>query len=259
MITHHFSAPDGTILAYRELGDASARPLVLIHGLFSDATVNWIKYGHAALLAEAGFRVIMPDLRAHGASAKPHDSAAYPKDVLADDGLALVAHLGLTDYDLGGFSLGARTTVRMLVRLKNQGGAAPRRAIIAGMGLSGLTTTGARTAHFKHILDNLGSFERGSEEWLAEAFLKTTKGDVRALRLLLNSFTDTPFADIEAITTRCAVICGDQDNDNGSADDLAARLPHAERFTIPGTHMGCVVKRELGETIREFLTARAVS
>ena len=36
-------------------------------------------------------------------------------DVLARDGLALIAHLGLTDYDLGGYSLGARTTVRMLV------------------------------------------------------------------------------------------------------------------------------------------------
>ncbi len=252
-ITHHFPAADGTQLAYREVGDPSARPLVLIHGLFSSAEVNWIKYGHAALLAEAGFRVIMPDLRAHGASAKPHDAAAYPEDVLADDGLALIAHLGLTDYDLGGFSLGARTTVRMLVRLKNQGGAAPRRAIIAGMGLAGLTTTGARTAHFKHILDNLGTFARGSEEWMAEAFLKTTKGDPLALRLLLDSFTDTSLEEIQAISTPCAVICGDQDNDNGSADALAAALPHATRATIPGTHMGCVVGPALGVAIRDFL------
>jgi pimeloyl-ACP methyl ester carboxylesterase len=245
---HHFPAPDGTLLAYHELGDSSARPLVLIHGLFSSAHVNWIKYGHAALLAQAGFRVIMPDLRAHGASAKPHDAAAYPKDALADDGLALIRHLGLTDYDLGGFSLGARTTVRMLAR-----GATPRRAIIAGMGLTGLTTTGTRIDHFKHVLDNLGSFQRGSEEWLAEAFLKTTKGDTQALRLLLNSFTDTPLEAIRAITTPCAVICGDQDNDNGSADALAVALPNATRTTIPGTHMGCVVKPDLGEAIRDFL------
>jgi len=253
LMMHHFHAADGTQLAYHETGAADARPLVLIHGLFSDAVVNWIKYGHAALLAESGFRVIMPDLRAHGASDKPHDARAYPKDVLADDGFALVVHLGLTDYDLGGFSLGARTCVRMLVRLKEQGGAQPRRAVLGGMGLSGLTTTGKRIDHFKHVLDNLGSFERGSEEWLAEAFLKTTKGDPQALRLLLNSFADTSLADIQAITTPCAVICGDQDNDNGSADQLAAALPHATRFIIPGTHMGCVVKREFGEAIRDFL------
>jgi len=243
---HAFTAADGAQLAYRAQG--VGRPLILIHGLFSDATVNWIKYGHAALLADAGFRVIMPDLRAHGTSAKSHDAAAYPKDVLADDGFALISHLGLTDYDLGGFSLGARTCVRMLVR-----GAKPRRAILGGMGLAGLTSTGKRIAHFKHVLDNLGSFERGSEEWLAEAFLKTTKGDTVALRLLLNSFTDTPLSDIHEITTPCAVICGNQDNDNGSADELAATLPNATRFIIPGTHMGCVVKRDLGEAIRDFL------
>ena len=250
LTTHHFSAADGTQLAYHELGDAAARPLVLIHGLFSSAQVNWIKYGHAALLAASGYHVIMPDLRAHGASAAPHDAASHPKDVLADDGFALLGHLGLSDggYDLGGFSLGARTTVRMLVR-----GAKPSKAIIAGMGLDGLLNTGARTDHFKFVLDNLGTFERGSENWLAEAFLKTTKGDPVALRLLLDTFTDTPLAAIQAISTPCAVICGDQDNDNGAADELAAALPNARGYTIPGTHMACVVGKPLGEAMRAFL------
>ena len=61
-------------------------------------------------IAARGFRVIMPDLRApRGRARKPHDPAAYPPDILASDGLALIAHLGLEDYDLGGYSLGART------------------------------------------------------------------------------------------------------------------------------------------------------
>jgi pimeloyl-ACP methyl ester carboxylesterase len=115
---HHFTAADGTGLAWHELGEG--RPVVLLHGLFSDAFTNWLRYGHAAAIATKGFRVIMPDLRAHGQSGKPHDPAFYPPDILADDGLALIAHLGLTDYDLGGYSLGARTNVRMVVR-----GAAP--------------------------------------------------------------------------------------------------------------------------------------
>ena len=109
-----FEGRDGVKLAYREMGEG--RPVVLIHGYFSTAKVNWLKYGHAEKIAARGFRVIMPDLRSHGDSAKPHDDAAYPKDVLVDDGLALIDHLGLTDYDLGGYSLGGRTTLRMLVR-----------------------------------------------------------------------------------------------------------------------------------------------
>ena len=58
-----------------------------------------------------GFRVIMPDLRAHGLSAKPHDPANYPTGILARDLRELIARLELAEFDLGGFSLGARTTV----------------------------------------------------------------------------------------------------------------------------------------------------
>jgi pimeloyl-ACP methyl ester carboxylesterase len=183
-ITHRFNASDGIELAWQEVGEG--RPVILLHGLFSDAETNWIKFGHAASIAARGFRVIMPDLRGHGISARPHDPAAYPRDILARDGLALVAHLGLTDYDLGGYSLGGRTAVRMVAL-----GAAPARLIVSGMGLQGLRDTGARAEHFKAILKGLGTHERGSPEWMAEAFLKTTGGDPEALLPLLDSFVDT--------------------------------------------------------------------
>ncbi|RYE53335.1 MAG: alpha/beta hydrolase, partial [Rhizobiaceae bacterium] len=65
-----FASFDGMQLAWREVGEG--RPAVLLHGYFSNAEVNWIRYGHAQVLAGQGFRVIMPDLRAHGASARPH-------------------------------------------------------------------------------------------------------------------------------------------------------------------------------------------
>jgi pimeloyl-ACP methyl ester carboxylesterase len=52
-----------------------------------------------------------------------------------------------------------------------------------------------------------------------------------------------------------AVICGDEDQDNGSAEDLAALLPDARYITIPGTHMSSVTKPELGAAIAEFLAA----
>ena len=243
---HHFAAADGIDLAWHELGEG--RPVVLIHGLFSDAWTNWLRYGHAAAVAERGFRVIMPDLRAHGQSGKPHDPAFYPPDILATDGLALIARLELEDYDLGGYSLGARTAVRMVAR-----GAAPRKLIIGGMGLTGLHATGRRSGHFRKILTGLGTHERGSPEWLAEAFLKTTGGDPQALLPLLDTFVDTPEAEIAKIAMPTLVLSGEDDDDNGSPQALAELLPHGEYVAVPGGHMSAVIKPELGLAMADFL------
>jgi pimeloyl-ACP methyl ester carboxylesterase len=245
--TNSFQAIDGVKIAWRELGQG--RPLLLIHGFMSDAHTNWIKYGHAAALAHAGYRVIMPDLRAHGLSGKPHDPQHYPRDVLADDQFALLTHLGITDYDLGGYSLGGRTVSRMLAR-----GATPSRAVISGMGLEGLTDTAHRGVHFRHVFDNLGQHEKGSAAWMAEAFLKTTGGDPDALRHVLETFADTNSAEIAGWTLPVAIVCGEEDRDNGSAADLVALLQHGKLFTVPGNHMSAVIKPGLGQAFVAALT-----
>ena len=244
--SHTFTAPDGIALTWHELGEG--RPVVLLHGLFSDANTNWIRFGHAAEIAKSGFRVVMPDLRGHGASVRPHEASAYPPDILASDGAALIDHLGLEDYDLGGYSLGARTAARMVVR-----GARPRRLIVAGMGLEGLLRTGARSAHFKAILNGLGTHKRGSPEWMAEAFLKTTGGDPEALLPLLDSFVDTKEAELRAIAAPTLVLSGADDRDNGSAEALADMLPDATCVEVPGNHMSAVTKSDLGVAIADFL------
>lgn len=246
--THFFTAPDGVLLAWHELGEG--RPVVLIHGYISSADMNWIRFGHAEKVARQGIRVIMPDLRAHGASDAPHDPGLYPPDVLADDGFALIDHLGLTRFDLGGYSLGARTTMRMLAR-----GARPDRVILAGMGLDGLVHTSRRVGHFQHVLTNLGSFKPGTPEGNVQGFIKSTKGDPVALLNILNTFTDTPEEVIRTMTIPTLVLCGEEDDDNGSAAALAEALPHATLKLVPGGHMSAVVKSELGEALASFLAA----
>lgn len=241
-----FETSDGQRLAWREIGDG--RPVVLLHGFFSNANTNWIRYGHADAVAAEGYRVIMPDLRAHGDSAKPHDPASYPADILARDGIALVEHLGLTDYDLGGYSLGARTVVRMHVL-----GARPARLIVSGMGLSGLTALATRADYFRKVLTGLGSHPRNSPEWMAEAFLKTTGGDPEALLQILNVFTNTPEEALLEIDIPTLVLGGEDDNDNGSHEALAAVLPDATHVEVPGNHMSCVVKPEFGLALANWL------
>jgi pimeloyl-ACP methyl ester carboxylesterase len=246
--TQSFTTSDGARLVWHELGEG--RPVVLLHGLFSNADMNWIRFGHAAELASRGFRVIMPDLRAHGQSAAPHDQASYPPDVLVRDGLELIGHLGLADYDLGGYSLGARTAARMAVR-----GARPRRLVISGMGLRGMLDTGRRSAHFRKVLTGMGSHSRGSDEWLAEAFLKTTGGDPQALLPLLGSFVDSSEEELRAIRVPTLVVSGAEDKDNGPAAELANLLPDARYVEVPGNHMNAVTRPELGRAIADFLAA----
>ena len=241
-----FASFDGAPIAFREVG--VGRPVVLLHGLFSDAVTNWIRFGTAATIAAAGCRVVMPDLRGHGASARPHDPAAYPPDVLARDLAALVDHLGLTDFDVGGYSLGARTTVRALVR-----GLAPRRVVLAGMGLAGLIDVHRRTAWFLSVIADPARFERGSPGWTAVQFMRTTGVDGEAVAHVLRSQVKTSSVDLAAVTMPTLVVCGADDADNGSAPDLAAALPDATYVAVPGTHMSSVTKPELGAAIAAFV------
>lgn len=244
--TEFYPGHGGAQLALHRLGQG--RPLVLLHGLFSTAEMNWIKWGHAALLAEAGFECLMPDLRAHGQSAAPHEPEAYPADVLALDLQALVAHLGLSDFDLCGFSLGSRTSVRAVL-----GGLRPARLVLGGMGLQGLAGWTGRQAFFTDAIDRFDSVKHGDPAYFAVQFMKSMKVDRVAVRHLLGTFADTSPAELSALTMPTAVVCGDEDRDNGDPAALTAALSDAVHVVIPGTHMSCVTKPDLGRAIRDFL------
>jgi pimeloyl-ACP methyl ester carboxylesterase len=246
--TEFYPGFDGARLALHRMG--TGRPLILLHGLFSSAEMNWVKFGQAALLAEAGFECLMPDLRAHGHSDAPHDPAAYPDDVLAKDLAALIAHLDLNDFDLCGFSLGARTSVRSVIA-----GVSPRRLVLGGMGLEGLAGWTARGAFFIDAIDRFDSVKVGDAAFHAVQFMKTMQVDRVAARMLLQTFTDTPPAALAALTMPTLIVNGDKDRDNGDPAALTVALPNAVQAIVPGTHMSCVTKPDLGLAIRDFLAA----
>lgn len=246
-IVSNWTASDGVQLALHTLGEG--RPIILIHGLFSDAQMNWIKFGHAKRLAEHGFRVIMPDLRAHGLSSRPHEPEYYPRGILGRDLRELVDHLELQDYDLGGFSLGSRTTVEGVGE-----GLRPGRAILGGAGLEGLRRWRSRKHFFLEAIELFDRVPRGDPHWLSIQFMKSQKIDRVAASLLLQSFADTFMEWLQALTMPTLVVCGSEDNDNGSAAELAAALPNATFREVPGTHMSSVTRPEFGEAIADFLT-----
>lgn len=248
-ITRTWTASDGVELAYHEVGEG--RPVILLHGLFSSADMNWIKFGHAERIAAEGFRVIMADLRAHGQSGAPHEADKYPQGILARDLQELVGHLGVSEFDIGGFSLGSRITIEGVIA-----GMAPRKAVLGGTGVEVLTNWSRRCRFFLDAIAMFDTAPRGDPHWLAIQFMRTMKVDKEAAALLLRSMADhdDEGAFVSAFTMPTLVVCGAEDRDNGSAEELARILPNARYAEIPGTHMSSVTRAELGEAIAQFLS-----
>jgi pimeloyl-ACP methyl ester carboxylesterase len=245
--TERFKSFDGVELALHRLGQG--KPVLMLHGLFSSADMNWIRFGHAQLLADAGFEAIMPDLRAHGDSDAPHDPAAYPPGVLVRDAQAVVAGLALGEFDLVGFSLGARTAVGAVAA-----GLCPQRLVLGGMGLESLGNWNKRVRFFVDAIDRFDAIKQGDEAYFAKAFMKTLGVDRVAARLLLTEGVgDLPADALSRLTMRTLVVSGDQDHDNGSPQALAEALPDARFAQVPGTHMSSVTEPALGQAIARFL------
>jgi pimeloyl-ACP methyl ester carboxylesterase len=247
LTTGTFAADDGVALTYHQLG--TGRPVVLLHGYMTPAVPIWVDTGIAEQLAADGRHVIMPDLRGHGASV-PRDIDAYPADALTSDALALIAHLGLTDYDLGGYSLGGRVVARALTL-----GATPRRAFIGGTGLEPIVHAAGRGENYRRILSNPGTFSPGTYEAELDGYVKQLAADPAALVSVLDTFVDTPRDALAQVTVPALVIAGDQDTGRGSVKDLAAVLPGGRLRIVPGDHYSALSSPELAEAVAEFLAS----
>jgi pimeloyl-ACP methyl ester carboxylesterase len=81
-------------------------PLVLVHG-FPDTKRLWSKMVPA--LRDAGFQVIVPDMRGYGESAKPDEVDAYSIPMLAIDIVGILDHLGIERAHLVGHDWGSAT------------------------------------------------------------------------------------------------------------------------------------------------------
>ncbi|MFJ4828932.1 alpha/beta fold hydrolase [Streptomyces sp. NPDC088747] len=96
---HHYAEVNGIRLHY--VAGGSGDPVVLLHGW----PFTWLEYRSTMkLLAEAGYRVIAPDLRGSGDSEKP--DSGYTKTNVAEDIRQLVEQLGLAEINLVGQDIG---------------------------------------------------------------------------------------------------------------------------------------------------------
>jgi len=100
------------------LVQGSGEPVVLIHGLYSSAAINWQLPGTMAALAR-NHQVIALDLPGHGRSDKPDRDDAYGVQ-MAEDVILLMDHLDLKKAHIGGYSLGGMVAMRLIADHPNR-------------------------------------------------------------------------------------------------------------------------------------------
>jgi pimeloyl-ACP methyl ester carboxylesterase len=249
-----FKTWDDLEIAYREWGDATGMPpVVLHHGFVASAETNWVATGVIDALLAAGRMVFAPDARGHGSSEKPHDSGRYGEQRMARDLSVLLDVIDAPQVDLVGYSMGA-----IVALILSSADERVRRLVVGGVGAGVIECGGVdrRAVSNESIILAL-SVEDPATVDLPEA---------RAFRLL----ADAVGADREALVAQAhAVYRGEIPLDRISAatlvlagaDDplavrpevLAAAIPDATLRIVDGNHVGALGDPAFTRAIVDFL------
>jgi pimeloyl-ACP methyl ester carboxylesterase len=122
------------------------------------------------------------------------------------------------------------------------------------MGDSGVMQAGARAAMFA---DSIRHGEKAADPRAGkyiQARIKAQGLDPQALLGVLSSFVPTTAEDLADLPVPTLIVCGQDDQDNGSAEGLAAVMPRARAVRIAGDHLTAVAEPQLATEIIDFLT-----
>lgn len=227
----------GVHIHYETIGQGP--PLLCVHGLWSSHRAYY-DGGWVAALSPA-YRLILPDVRGHGQSDKPHVPAAYAPDELAGDMLAVLDAEGVAQAHVLGYSMGgwiAHAVARSV----------PERVcslLVGGAGVDPHQTRNAIALRFMlRVLDQDGlealirsiTLPNLSDE-VRERLLSN---DPRAIRALVAAWLEYGTGDIEHLRRferPALMFAGDRDPYAAAAQECAAALPQGRFVSLPGhTH-----------------------
>jgi pimeloyl-ACP methyl ester carboxylesterase len=219
------------------------KPVLLLHGFI----VNGNSWKRAALytdLLNAGYKVIVPDMRGNGKSDKPHDSTAYDNDAEAKDMTQLMGLLKIKKYSVVGYSRGSIITARLLALDKHV-----QTAVMGGMGTDFINPLWPRRIMFYRALmgDSIPELKAMVN------YVQQQQLDQLALAYLQRSQPSTAKEILSKVKQPVLVICGSEDSDNGSAGDLAKLLPNSRLARVPGDHNHASATGEFSSAVLKFL------
>lgn len=236
-----FTSFDGTNIHYEVKGEG--KPVVLIHGFIVNSE-SWKKATLYNDLLNSGYQVITLDLRGNGLSGKPHTPEAYLNDAEAKDIMGLLKMLKIKHYHVVGYSRGSIIAARLMVLDKRV-----KSAVLGGMGIDFTNPEWPRRIMFYHAL-------MGEPVKELEGMVKRVKDmglDQLALAYMQNGQPSTSKEALGKVKKPVLVICGDKDEDNGKAGELAALLPKSVQVTVPGNHGGTMQTPAFAKEVLHFL------
>ena len=252
-------------VAFEDEGQGPA--IVLLHSLATDRTM-WD--GVAPLLVGGGFRVIRPDLRGHGSSARL--AGPYSLEDFADDLAGLLDHLEVATPHVVGLSLGGM--IAQAFALRHPGRA--HSLVLAD-------TTAEYPAAGRAIMEERAALaeregmapvvEPTIGRWFTEGFAASRPAVVDRYRSLIRSNDPLAYAAsaravasvayrdrLGDVKTPALVIVGEHDlaTPPELAAELAQGLSGAELVRVPGAHLSAVEAPEpFAATVLAFLRAMA--
>ena len=243
----------GLTLAYDDIGvPGEGRPMILVHGFTSNRKENWQRLGWYGAFERRRIRALALDCRGHGESAKPHDPAAYGRENMAGDILALMDHCGIERAHLLGFSMGSRLVLAAALR-------APTR-------FSTLTIGGVGEKLFERheFVGNpmAEAMETADPQSITEPMLRSFRqfadeqGEDRLALAALTRAKDDPFTrdELAKLNVPVLVVAGARDQLAGDPEPLAKVFPDGRAVTIPGCdHFSAIPHALFKATVFDFL------
>lgn len=237
----YFIAKDSTRIYYEVYGKGT--PVLLVHG-FMNTGANWKKSALFTQLLNAGYQIIIPDLRGNGQSDKPHTAAGYANNAEAKDLQQLMSLLKIKHYSVVGYSRGCTVAARLILLDKHV-----QKCVLGGMGDFFTNPLWSRRLMFYHALiaDTVPELHE-----MVNNVNKNKNLDRLALAYQQDQQPTASAKELATIKIPVKVICGDQDTADGSGAALAAMIPGAIFKEVPGEHGPVMVSQIFADEVLSF-------
>ena len=251
----------GVRIRYETAGEG--QPLVLLHGWSCDRSW-WTEPGYVDDLRR-DHRLVIVDIRGHGASDKPHEEAAYSKSALTADVFAVAAAEGLDRFAIWGQSYGgwvawmtAAVGPEQVPAIVSSGMWDPRpqpeRPMETDEWSEALRHGGTSALVDRFKVDMGEMSDREFPPWAQAVTLRADPEALLAARAVRWS-DGVQDEDLGAFPVPALLIAGELEDVDDNAAKVAAMIPNGQSLRLPGLGHGgaCAASALTVPTARTFL------